>query len=153
LSKKHFCFLDKKWFYTSSRWRKQRILPPHPLTESSEDAFVAKKKVQSRRFPTKVMFQGIITKPYPEHGFNGKILLKRVSKQDEMKKLSFNKKIDNSYHITNLLKDNEWVYTCAIDSNTTVQESIDEIQHVYGLHNNIAERLCFSFHMYSKTLK
>jgi hypothetical protein len=152
-SKKHFCFLDEKWFYTSSRRRKQRILPPHPLTESSEDAFVAKKKVRSRRFPTKVMFQGIITKPYPEHGFNGQISLKRVSKQDETKKLSFNKKFDDSYHITNLLKNNEWVYTCAIDSKTTVQESIDEIQHVYGLHDNVAERLCFSFHTFSKTRK
>jgi hypothetical protein len=29
--------------------------------------------------PTKVMFQAVITKPYPEHNFDGKISLKRVS--------------------------------------------------------------------------
>jgi hypothetical protein len=43
-SRKHYVFLDKKWFYTSSRRQRQRILPPHPLTERSEDAFIAKKK-------------------------------------------------------------------------------------------------------------
>jgi hypothetical protein len=44
-SKKHFVFLDQKWFYTTSRRRKQQILPPHPVTESSNNAFVANKKV------------------------------------------------------------------------------------------------------------
>jgi hypothetical protein len=149
-SKKHLVFLDEKWFYTSSRRRKQRILPPHPLTERSEDAFVAKKKVRSRRFPTKVMFQGIITKPYPEHGFNGQIALKRVSKPYKTKKLSFNKKFDDSYHITNLLKDNEWRYTCTIDRKTPLQEVIDDIQHIYGLQDTIAENLCFSYYTFDK---
>lgn len=149
-SKKHFVFLDEKWFYTTSRRRKQRILPPHPVTESSNDAFVANKKVRSRRHAVKVMFQGIITKPYPEHNFKGQISLKRVSIPVTTQKLSFNKKFDDSYHVTNLLKDNEWRLTCNINAATTVQEAIDEIQHIYCLYDNIAENLCFSYYTHSK---
>jgi hypothetical protein len=95
------------------------------------------------------MFQGIIAKPYPEHEFSGHISLKRVSKKVQTKKLSFNKQFDDSYHINNLLKKNEWIYTCTIDADTAVQETIDEIQHVYGLFDDIAERLCFSYHTYN----
>jgi hypothetical protein len=142
---KHCAFLDEKWFYISSRRRKMRILPPHPLTENASDAHVAKPKCRSRRFPVKVMYQGIVARPSPAHNFNGRIMLKRVSKPAKTKKTSYNTRFDDSYHITHLLKRNEWRYTCTIDTTTTVQEAIDEIQHIYGLDDCVAEKLCFSY--------
>jgi hypothetical protein len=150
LSKKHFCFLDEKWFYTTSRRRKQRILPQHPITETPSDAHVHKKKLRSRRYATKVMFQGVITKPYPEHNFDGRISLRRVSELSKTKKESYNQRFDDSYHITNLIKDGEWRCTCAIDTKSTIQEVIDEIQYIYGLHSDIAENLAFSYYSYNK---
>jgi hypothetical protein len=152
-SQKHFCFIDEKWFYTTSKRRKQRILPQHPITETAADAHVSKKKLRSRRFATKVMFQAIITKPYPEHNFDGKISLRRVSTIAKTKKVSYNQKFDDGYHITNLIKEGEWKTACSIDSNTTIQEVIDEIQYLYGLHEDVAEHLTFSHCTHKKNGK
>jgi hypothetical protein len=132
---------------------KNSTTPPHPITESTADAFVAKKKLRSRRFPVKVMFQGIITKPYPEHDFSGHIALKRISETYLTQKVTFNKQFDDSYHICGLLKRNEWRYTCSIDRSTTLQEAIDEVQHIYGLYDDIAERLCFSYYSFTNNNK
>jgi hypothetical protein len=32
---------------------------------------------------------------------------------------------------------------------TTVKDIIDEIQHIYGLYNDIAKELCFTYHTFS----
>jgi hypothetical protein len=49
------------------------------------------------------MFQGVIIKSFPVHDFDGKISLKRVSKISRTKKVSFNQKFDDGYHVTHLL--------------------------------------------------
>jgi hypothetical protein len=79
-----------------------RVLPPHPLTETSTDIHEQRHKTRSRRFPTKVMFQGIVSQPYPEHNFNCQIMLKRVSKLLETKK----------YHTANHLGTLTMLLTC-----------------------------------------
>jgi NurA-like 5'-3' nuclease len=66
------------------------------------------------------------------------------------KKESYNQRFDDSYHITNLIKDGEWRFTCAIDTKSTIQEVIDKIQYIYGLHSDIAENLAFSYYSYNK---
>jgi hypothetical protein len=58
----------------------------NPITETPSDALVHKKKLRSCHYATKVMFQGVITKPYPEHDFDGRISLRRVSELSETKK-------------------------------------------------------------------
>jgi hypothetical protein len=100
-----------------------------------------------------IMFWGIITKSYPEHDFDGKISLKRVSKISLTIKVSFNQKFDDSYLITNLIKAGEWRTTCSIDDNSTIQEVIDEIQFIYGLHGDIAKNLTFSYYSHNKNGK
>jgi hypothetical protein len=52
------------------------------------------------------MFQGIISRPYPEHNFDGKIKLKRVSEWYETKRVSYNTAFDDAYHINSLLRNN-----------------------------------------------
>ena len=55
----YVCFLDEKWFYTSSRRKKLKMLP-RAMFETEQQSFTAKPKLRSRRFPVKVMFMGLI---------------------------------------------------------------------------------------------
>lgn len=70
----YYCFLDEKWFFTTSQRKKLKILPQAEF-ETCEDADVNLPKLRSRRFPVKVMFMGVVARPVPEHDFNGKIYL------------------------------------------------------------------------------
>jgi hypothetical protein len=143
---RHCVWLDEKWFYISTRRRKIRHLPHHPLTETPEDAFVAQPKTLSRRYPVKVMFQGIATRPYPEYDFNGCIMLKRCSEKKLTKRLAFNQRFSDSYHMTNLLKNGDWKYACdSIDSSTLISEVVDLIHETYELDGVVSDSLCFSF--------
>lgn len=142
---RHCVFLDEKWFYISTKRRKIRKLPPHPLTETKEDAFTPQPKTTSRRFPTKVMFQGLVSRPYPEHGFNGSIMLKRCSKTKRSKKLSFNSKFSDFYHVTNLIKSGEWKYVVTCDELTTIEDVIDDMQYAYSLTEDVTNNLTFSY--------
>ena len=81
--KPYVAYLDEKWFYTSSRRKKLKLLPRASF-ESEEDAFVAKPKLRSKRFPCKVMFMGVICPPV-DGKTNGRILLKRVSERVQIK--------------------------------------------------------------------
>ena len=77
----YYCFLDEKWFYCSTLRKKYKVLPPnYEIGETMKDAYVPLPRVRSRRFPCKVMYLGIVAPPYPQHKFDGKIYLKRVSK-------------------------------------------------------------------------
>jgi hypothetical protein len=80
------------------------------------------------------MYQAIVTRPNTDHNFNGHIMLKRVSKLMKTKKTSYNARFNDSYHVTHLLKRNEWRYTCTIDTTATtaIQEVIDEIQLIWA---------------------
>lgn len=49
----HICFIDEKWFYTHSRRKKNKILPPHPDGED-EDVEEFVRTTVSRRHPIKV---------------------------------------------------------------------------------------------------
>ena len=69
----YYCFLNKKWFYTTSCCKKLKFLPIADF-EDPEKAFVRKPEVCSRRFPCKVMFMAIICPPIKNHS-DGKILL------------------------------------------------------------------------------
>jgi hypothetical protein len=140
-NQRHCVFLDEKWFYITTKRRKLRKLPPHPLTETATDAHVYQPKALSRRYPVKVMFQGIISRPYPEHHFNGCIMLKRCSKTRKSKRLSYNQYFDDSYHITHLLKTNDWKNTCFIDNETLTAEVIDDIHYHYALREAISDNL------------
>ena len=100
------CFLDEKWFYVTSRRKKMKYLPAH-FTEDAATIFLHRPKQRSRSFPVKVMFMGMVSQPYPEYDFDGKIMLKRVSKRVQMKK-SYNQRFSDSFHVNEMIKNGDW---------------------------------------------
>ena len=84
-------YLDEKLFYITSKRHKVKFLPANRLEDAAK-VFQSQPKTHSRRFPTKVMMMGVISKPYPEHNFDGKIMLKRVSQWFKTKRVSYSQK-------------------------------------------------------------
>jgi hypothetical protein len=78
--KLYVCFLDEKWFYTTSRHPKVKYLPPVP-TEIQKKVRPVIPTTVSRRHTINVMFLGVFAKPIKEHGFDGKIFIERVFQQ------------------------------------------------------------------------
>ena len=89
------CFLGKKWFYTTERRRRLKHLPPGPHKLEGIDR-VKRPRALSRRFPVKVMFVGVVVKPLPEHGFDGRILLERIPERKVWKKTSYNQRFSEN---------------------------------------------------------
>jgi hypothetical protein len=70
--------LDEKWFYPFSRRKNYKILPRQDGEAEDEDK-VHYRTVVSRRNVSKVMYMGVVGKPVPEKGYDGKVFLKRIS--------------------------------------------------------------------------
>ena len=49
-------------------------------------------KATSRRYPVKIMYMGVVGRPRPEHNFDGKILLLRVSEPRQLKQATSNER-------------------------------------------------------------
>lgn len=94
-------FLDEKWFYTTCRRKLMKVLP----REESELSPVVYKRPQmrNRRFPIKVMYLGVVACPVEEHGFDGKVFLKRVSKRKTVARASRNKNFCADSNVNNSL--------------------------------------------------
>ena len=79
-----YCFLDEKWFYTTSRRKKMKILP-RATWEAEVEAKIVLPKVHSRKHTSKGMVMGIIGPPVYDKNekimFDGKIMAKQVSQQ------------------------------------------------------------------------
>merc|ERR1712238_585958 len=73
------CHLDEKWFYITSRRKKIKQLPLADGEKGND--FTPSPKMRSRRYPVKCMFLGCVANPSPQHGFDGRIHLERISKQ------------------------------------------------------------------------
>jgi len=70
--------------------------------------FIPQPKVRSRRFPIKCMFLGSIDRPRPKYGFDGKILLKRISEKWKVTRETSNQKFSDDAFINSEIKDGEW---------------------------------------------
>ena len=73
-----FCFLDKKWFYTTGCRIMLKHLPRAPEETEGVDC-VKLPRALSHRFPAKMVFTGVVAKPLPELGFDRIIFMKRIS--------------------------------------------------------------------------
>ena len=60
--------------------------------------------MRSRRFPTKVMFLGVVAPPDIGNNFDGKIFLKRVSSNSISKRVSYNQHLHDNFLINHELK-------------------------------------------------
>ena len=146
------CYLDEKWFWTTSRCKMMKILPKAPF-EKAEDAFVPSPKLRSRRHATKVIFLAIVGPPSDTCGFDGKIYIQRVSEVKQSVKTSHNKKISDEYEINHLLKDGHWINLLPEDDFGSVDVGDKDIVSFYNLEPEVAKSLHFSFNTHSKTGK
>jgi hypothetical protein len=132
-----------------------KVLPRAPH-ESLEAAFVKAPKLQSCCFPTKVMYMGVIALPVPQKGFNGKIMIKRVSKEAEQQKgTSFTHTFSDKYEITHKIKNVGWCdcYHGDFGKDIKVDDFLWDIKMEYELEDKVATRLVLSYCRYSRTGK
>ena len=152
----YYCYLDEKWFYTTSRRKKMKILPQADF-ETPEDAYIPKPKLRSRRFPCKVMFMGLVCPPVKEAGTDkllsdGKIMLKRISEQALQKRGSYNQNFVSQYEINHELKNNKWRKLYPKDSpGISARDFLCLIAEEYDLDEDVASNLVLTYNSFSQT--
>ena len=156
ISELFICFLDEKIFYTTTRRKKMKILP-RASWESIEDAKVVLPKERTQRFPVKLMAMGVVSKPYPEHNFDGKIYIKRIATEKITPKNSYNQNLSNLYEINHQLKQGDWKFMFGdvpqdtSQYNITVGEALELIVDLYDIQKG--DELCFSYKSHTNTGK
>ena len=126
----YYCFLDEKWFYTTSRRRKEKHLPKAAF-ETTAESHVEPKKVRNRRHPCKVMYMGIVAPPV-KGKMNGKVLMKRVAKSHMTKSKSYNQNFSPYYELNNRLKLHQWRQLVPKDSYMSVYDLLELIKQRYS---------------------
>ena len=142
LVKEDIAQLDEKWFYTTSRRRTIKRLPLQPGEEEGSD-FIPQPKVLSRRFPIKSMFLGCIGRPRPDKGFDGKILLERISETTVVTKMTANQNFSDDVLINSEIKQGKWkdLYVDGMP----IGELRDLIEEHYCLDGFVGNRLDFVY--------
>jgi hypothetical protein len=130
------------------------VLPCAPH-ETLEVASVKAPKLRSCCFPTKVIYMGFIAPPIPQKGFDGKIMIKRVSKEDEQQRGSFTDTFSNKYAITHKIKNGRWCdyYHGDYGEDIKVDDFLWGLKMEYELGDKVATRLVLSYCCYSRTSK
>ena len=148
----YYCFLDEKWFYCSSNRKKFKYLPPNvQIGETEEDADVPIPRVRTRRKPCKVMYLACAGEPNKENGFDGKVLMERVSKYEKAKATSHTQRFSSDYQINEMLKRGTWkqMYVEGMAAHVL----FSNIQDCFGIEEYIADRFVLTYKTYAKTLK
>jgi hypothetical protein len=76
-------YLDEAWNYLWSRRKKMKHLPRADFEEEGIDR-VCVRRVLSRTNPVNTIFMGVVFPPNPEHNFDGKIAIKRISRSRQL---------------------------------------------------------------------
>ena len=143
----HYCFIDEKWFYIFTNRKKRKYLPAATF-ENLSDVIAPARKIRSRRHVTKVMFMGIIAPPDLQHDFDGKIMLKRVSRQTESKQVTHHQRFSVNYHINQLIKDGEWKEACLLPGMVGWQ-LFETIQDTYDLEDDVGLSLVLTYRTFN----
>ena len=158
------CFLDEKWFYTTSRQKKMKILPKAEW-ENEDEAKIVMPKVHSRRHCSKVMYMGVIGPPVYKKNkqgdfeyeivdgkvhkqilFDGKIMCKRVSNKIAQSQLSTHQNFVEEHILNDDIKKGEWRDLLVDPIYTTVSEALDTIGTHYGMDDETTDCLCFTYY-------
>ena len=148
------CFLDEKWFYTTSRRKKMKLLPRADF-ETEAEAFVPMPRLRNRRYALKVMCMGIVGLPVGGM-FDGKIYMRRVSESYETQQNSYNQHISDLYEVNHALKKGQWkelFKPIHQHHDITVEAALDYIVQSYDLLPEVANHLCLSYKSHSKSGK
>ena len=147
------CYLDEKWFYTSSRRRKIKFLPPGPGEEAGA-ALIIRPKIRSRRYPVKVMYLGVVARPIKDEAkgidFNGRIALKRVARERKVLRMTKNKKFSPDVKVNDEIKKGGWKEFYV--EGMTAEELFDVISEYYDLSKEVTDRLELNY-VYNKTAR
>ena len=90
---------------------------------------------------------GAIAKPQPEHNFEGKVMLERVSKKVKAKQMSRNQRFTDDLHLNNDLKEGAWRNLVVDDQ--WADDLLDMIVDNYDLEEYEAERLTIYYCTFS----
>jgi hypothetical protein len=119
--------------------------------ESTEDAFVAAPKTRSSGYPCKVMYMGVIAPPVLDKAFTGKIMMKRVSKEEEQKCSSFCQIFSDNYKVSYEIKTGDWCLSYHDDEDQLINDFLYDLGIEYKLKDAVMSRLVLSYPNYSKT--
>ena len=115
-------FLDQKWYYRINRCRKVKILPSSDISVKTTES-PAKSKILSRQFSVKIMIMGIVARPQKHHNFNGRILIRRVSK----KYYRWTMTSHTNFFRCSQIKDREWRQL--VDTTIRMDENLRHFFH------------------------
>ena len=148
-------YLDEKWFYTTSRRRKIKLLPLSSYEEKNTANLIALRaaenspKMRSRRYPVKVMYLGVVARPRPDKSFNGRIMLKRVANSKKVEAKTRNELFSTDVKINYAIRygdergHKDW-HDLHSDG-MTADDLCDSIAQFYELSEFVSERLEFHF--------
>ena len=142
----YYCFLDEKWFYTTSRCKKEKHLPQADF-EDDKTAFIVSRKVKSRRHPCKVMYMGIVG-PAIRGLTDGRIMMKRISEWRPLKRETTHQNISPFYELNNCLKLGDWRKLVPADEKIKVSRLLQSIVQEYQIESQISNDLVFTYNDY-----
>ena len=99
------------------------------------------------------MFLGVIAPPKLDKEFDGKILLKRVSKREELGQKTYNQRFHDDFVINNNIKRKEWRRLYSPFINDNIDLLFQAITEEYHLEDHVSARLVLTYRTFSKTKK
>ena len=94
---------------------------------------------------------GIVAHPEPKYQFEGKTMLKCISKIHNTRHKSFNKKLTNDYYINDLIEHGHWKSLVPespfpyVDTNILIADLIQLMQDTYHFDNDIKSQITFCY--------
>jgi hypothetical protein len=144
---KPVAFLDEKWFYTTNRRRRLKILP----TTDDENGRVRpprRPRIRSRRYPVKVMYLGVVACPQPDHTFDGRVLLERVSRRKRLARASRNHLFLVDVLVNDAIKQGDW--GAFVSPGDTLDAALETIKTNYDLDEFVSDRLVMGSHSFGQ---
>jgi hypothetical protein len=92
-------------------------------------------KEHNQRFPIKAMFMGVFTPPNLEQGFNGSVMIERISKMKKTKQRSYSQRFVDNYLLNEQIVNGIWKGEC-YDS-ISVSELDICLQEKYALDHSV----------------
>ncbi|KAG7337604.1 hypothetical protein IV203_021845 [Nitzschia inconspicua] len=129
-------FLGEKWFYTTNRRPRVKILPP-TVSENGEVRVCRPHRIRTRRHPAKMMYLGVVAAACPQlqKGFDGRVCLHRVSRTKTLARASrkntrYSLSVD--VDILQVIKSGEWIQLLVTEG-MTAEAMLEEIKTHYDL--------------------
>ena len=140
-------FLDEKWFYTTLR-RQTCMLLPKGNNEEVEPIYMSP-KILFRCYPVKVMYMGVVANPQLEHGFEGLIFMKRVSKMMTAQRRSYKTIFTVDVHVNDAWQEGS-IWRELIADSHSIEDVLNLIKSTYDLDEYVADRLSIRFKSITK---